>query len=71
MHSMDRCCVLQNLFVQSTDQTLAPTHQETAPDVTGEKMYTLEEYSLDHFRYSVIVTTQSAKRNKATHDYMQ
>lgn len=56
MHSMDRCCVLQNLFVQSTDQTLAPTHQETAPDLTGEKMYTLEEYSLDHFRYSVIVT---------------
>lgn len=53
---MDRCCVLQNLFVQSSDQTLAPTHQETTPEVSGEKMYTLEEYSLDHFRYNVIVT---------------
>lgn len=51
IHYMDRCCILQNLFVQSSDQTLAPTHQDTAPEVLGEKMYTLEEYSLDHFRY--------------------
>lgn len=59
IHYMDRWCILQNLFVQSSDQTLAPTHQDTAPEVLGEKMYTLEEYSLDHFRYGDIVTMLS------------
>ena len=40
----------QNLFVNSSEQTLAPTHQETTPDMATERAYTLEEYSLDHFR---------------------
>ena len=39
----------QNLFVNSSEP-LAPTHQETAPDMATERAYTLEEYSLDHFR---------------------
>lgn len=57
-----------NLFVQSSDQTLAPTHQDTAPEVLGEKMYTLEEYSLDHFRpppkRTLSKTLSTARRRK-------
>ncbi|KAH3808644.1 hypothetical protein DPMN_137001, partial [Dreissena polymorpha] len=46
-----------NLFIQSTDPNmLSQTVGEVVPE-PGEKPYTLEEYSLDHFRRTVGTTS--------------
>ncbi|KAL5004977.1 hypothetical protein ScPMuIL_018433 [Solemya velum] len=59
-----------NLFLQSSDQTEKMLSQNLIEEVQepGEKMHTLEEYSLDHFRpppkRTLTKTLQTARKRK-------